>query len=67
MRKSIEYKWSDLAQRADVTADMVNRQQRAKGLNRSRGRTLRLATQRSNRRPVILTSGAIGPLRAMIR
>jgi hypothetical protein len=30
MRKSrIEYKWSDLAQRADVTADMVNRQQRA--------------------------------------
>jgi hypothetical protein len=35
MRKSrIEYKWSDLAQRADVTADMVNRQQRARSGSR---------------------------------
>src|SRR5258708_25741476 len=39
----------------------------AKGLNRSRGRTLWLATQRSNRRHVILTRGAISLLRAMIR
>jgi hypothetical protein len=37
------------------------------GLNRSRGRTPRLATRRSNRRRLIVTSGAISPLLAMIR
>ena len=36
------------------------------GLNRSRGRTLRLATPRSDGRQGILTSGAISPSRAMI-
>jgi hypothetical protein len=40
MRKSrIEYKWSDLAQRADVTADMVNRQQRANMRHRLDGQS----------------------------
>jgi hypothetical protein len=38
------------------------------GLNRSRGRTPRLAaTRQSNRRRLIVTSGAINPLLAMIR
>src|SRR5262249_40039114 len=39
----------------------------AKGLNRSRGRRLRLATRRSNRRQLIVTRGAISPLLATIR
>jgi hypothetical protein len=40
----------------------------ARGLNRSRGRTPRLAaTRQSNRRRLIVTSGAINPLLAMIR
>jgi hypothetical protein len=50
MRKSrIEYKWSGLAQRADLTADMLNRQQRANGrLLSIRVRQTRCQTRSNN-------------------
>jgi hypothetical protein len=40
MRKSrIEHKWSGLAQRSDLTADMLNRQQRANSRLMRRGKS----------------------------
>jgi len=52
---------------SDRRTDIAGCLKRAKGLNRSRGRTPRLATRRSNRRQLIVTRGAISPLLAMIR